>query len=130
VRASPTLTGMAIQPGPVCKSGGGSGPAVGGSPSSPATGTCDAGPPAGMTCTTTNSQGLTRDCPTGGTDPCPPSARLIPGEHPCTPGQNCCDGLLVGRLSVDLSPLSTGPSASPDDCGFLCAGHAPPSVLR
>ena len=46
-----------------------------GTPAAPGTGTCDRGPRTGMPCTTTNSGGITRDCPTGGAD----------AGHVCTP---------------------------------------------
>jgi hypothetical protein len=76
------LTGNAAQPCPKCSAAG--------SPSSPGTGTCDRGPRAGLACTTTNSQGLTRDCLTGGSD----------ATHPCTPGNPCLDGTSSGRSRV------------------------------
>ncbi len=101
------LTGNLAQPCPVCS--------VGGSPSVPGHGTCDRGPRAGMTCTSTSSTGVTRDCPTGGTD----------GTHPCTPGGGACiDGSHVGVILVDLSPLTTGTSTlASNGAGQFCPGQ-------
>src|SRR5262249_18775531 len=88
------LTGNFAQPCPACRSGG---VPVSGSPSSPATGTCDRGPRAGLACVSTNSTGLSRDCLTGGVD----------GTHPCTGGNPCIDGFPVGSINVDVTPLTT-----------------------
>src|SRR5262249_46325105 len=71
-----------------------------GRPSSPGHGTCNKGPRAGLGCTTTNSQGLTRDCPPG-----PPSENF------------------VGNLPVNLSPLTTGSSSKTDPAGNFCPGQ-------
>ena len=57
-----------------------------GSPAAPATGTCDRGARAGLTCLTTNSGGLSADCVPGGTD----------GSSD------------LGSIPVDLTPLITG----------------------
>ena len=119
------LTGNLAQPCPKCSAGG--------TPSSPGTGTCDRGPRAGMACTSTNSTGYTRDCPTGGvgdaTTPCPP-----PGNPVCTPshttncpctvgGGNCCDGSHIGPIHVNLSPLTTGKANSSHADGIFCPGQ-------
>jgi len=108
-----SLTGNAAQPCPVCRSGG---VPVNGTPASPATGTCDRGPNATQNCTSTNSQGLTRDCPTGGVD----------GTHPCTPNNACIDGTSAGTISVDLAtnPLITGTSNKTNASGLFCTGQA------
>ena len=85
-------------------------------PGSPGTGTCDRGPRAGLDCTTTSINGLTRDCPTGGAD----------GTHPCTPGGgNCLDGSHVGPISVNLSPLTTGTANKTTGTGLFCPGQGP-----
>jgi hypothetical protein len=100
------LTGNAAQPCPKCSGSG--------SPSSPGTGTCDRGPRAGMACTSTNSTGYTRDCPTGGTD----------ATHPCTPGGgNCIDGAHIGPINVSLSPLTTDSPTKSDANGIFCNGQ-------
>jgi mucin-6/19 len=96
------LTGNPDQPCPKCSATG--------SPSSPGTGTCDRGPRTGLACTTTNSQGLTRDCPPGGAD----------ATHPCTPGQACIDGTFVGTIPVNLSPLSTATVTKTAADGAFC----------
>jgi hypothetical protein len=97
------LTGNAAQPCPKCSGSG--------SPSSPGTGTCDRGPRTGMACTSTNSTGYTRDCPTGGTD----------ATHPCTVGGGACiDGSHVGPINVNLSPLTTGTANSTNAGGIFC----------
>jgi hypothetical protein len=101
------LTGNNAQPCPKCSSGG--------SPSSPGTGTCDRGPRTGMACTSTNSTGYTRDCPTGGAD----------ATHPCTPGGgNCIDGSHIGPIDVSLSPLTTGTANMTNAGGLFCPSQA------
>jgi hypothetical protein len=101
------LTGNAAQPCPKCSGSG--------SPSSPGTGTCDRGPRAGMACTSTNSTGYTRDCPTGG----------VGAGLPCTPGGgNCIDGAHIGPIHVDLSPLTTGPASKSDPGGNICPSQS------
>jgi hypothetical protein len=100
------LTGNLAQPCPRCSASG--------TPSSPGMGTCDRGPRTGMACTTTSSTGITRDCPTGGTD----------GTHPCTPGGGLCiDGSHVGVIAIDLSPLTTGSASMTDAAGLFCPGQ-------
>jgi hypothetical protein len=97
------LTGNLTQPCPKCSATG--------TPSSPGTGTCDRGPRATMACTTTSSTGVTRDCPTGGSD----------ATHPCTPGGGACiDGSHVGVIAVNLSPLTTGTASKTDPGGLFC----------
>jgi hypothetical protein len=67
-----------------------------------------------MACTSTNSTGYTRDCPTGGAD----------ATHPCTPGGgNCIDGSHVGPISVNLSPLTTSTANSSNAGGIFCTGQ-------
>jgi flocculation protein FLO11 len=100
------VTGNFDQPCPRCSAAG--------SPSTPATGTCDRGPRAAMACTTTSSTGLTRDCPTGGTD----------ATHPCTPGGGLCvDGVHVGQISVNLTPLTTDTATATNPGGIFCTGQ-------
>jgi len=73
-----------------------------GSPASPGVGTCDSGPNGGKPCTSTNSAGLTRDCPPTG----PPLQRPI---------------------SVVLSPLVTAERTMSNPDGKFCEnqGDAP-----
>ena len=102
------ITGNLAQPCPRCSAAG--------IPGSPGMGTCDRGPRAGLACTTTSINGLTRDCPTGGAD----------GTHPCTPGGgDCLDGSHVGPISVDLSPLTTGSANKTSATGIFCPGQGP-----
>src|SRR5262249_11357193 len=96
------VTGNMAQPCPRCYSGGS--PITGASPATPKTGTCDRGPNMGMDCTTTNSKGLSRDCPTGAND-----------------------ATDAGVLVVDLTPLTTGTVTKTDAGGLFCPGqHATP----
>ncbi len=100
------LTGNLSQPCPRCSASG--------TPGSPGTGTCDRGPRAGLAYTTTNPQGLSRDCPTGGVGP----------GAPCTPGGGLClDGAHVGPFAYDPSPLTTATSFDSDPAGLLCPGQ-------
>jgi hypothetical protein len=101
------LTGNLGQPCPKCSATG--------TPASPGIGTCDRGPRATLSCTTTSSTGYTRDCPTGGAD----------GTHPCTPGGGACiDGSHVGVIPVSLSPLGTGTSNAHNAGGAFCPGQS------
>jgi hypothetical protein len=106
-------TGNLAQPCPRCRSGG---VPVSGSPSSPATGTCDRGPRTGLSCTSQNSVGLTNDCLTGGSD----------ATHPCGVGGNgpCIDGSHVGPINVNLSPLTTGQAQQVTAAGLFCSAQA------
>jgi hypothetical protein len=91
------LTGNLAQPCPKCVAG-----------------VCDRGPRAGSTCVATSSTGVTRDCPTGGTD----------ATHPCTPGGGICiDGSHVGPIGVTLSPLTTGPASATSSTGRFCTAQ-------
>ncbi len=87
------VTGNGTQPCPRCQ-------AVG-SPSNPATGTCDRGARQNLTCTTTNSTGLSGDCLPGGAD----------GSSD------------LGSISVDLTPLVTGTASDSDPAGLFCPGQ-------
>jgi len=102
----------ATAPCPRCESSPGV-PAAG-TPSSPATGTCNRGVRNGLACTTTSSTGLTRDCLPGGVN--------APSQ-PCTPGGGVCsDGSLhIGPIGVTLTPLQTAnSSATADGAGKFC----------
>ncbi len=108
------ITGNLAQPCPRCRAdAGGTGTIVSGSQAAPATGFCDRGPRTGQACTSTNSIGLTRDCPTGGAGP----------GLPCGPSDKCIDGTHVGPISVDLTPLSTGTASKTDPAGNFCPGQ-------
>ncbi len=117
------LTGNLAQPCPQCSGSG--------SPGSPGTGTCDRGPRATMACTSTNSEGYTRDCPSGGVGsagtPCPggPGNGSCPANNcPCgVGGGNCCDGSHVGPINVNLSPLTTSTATDTDPAGIFCLGQ-------
>ncbi len=114
------LTGNLAQACPVCSGTG--------SPASPGTGTCDRGSRAGMACTSTNSDGLTRDCPTGGSAPTGCGAS---GTDPCPCGAGgglCVDGSHVGVISVNLSPLTTGTASATNAGGLFCPGQGAAQV--
>src|SRR5262249_42200531 len=67
-----------------------------------------------LACTSTNSQGLTRDCQSGGVD----------GTHPCTPNNGCIDGTSAGTIAVDLTPLTTGSPNKTNAMGLFCPMQA------
>jgi hypothetical protein len=92
------VTGNPTRPCPVCVDG--SNVAVNGSPSSPASGTCDRGPNAGQACTSRNSQGLTYDCQTDGTN--------------------------AGAVAVNLTPLVTGALVQTAQNRIFCPNLVPP----
>ncbi|HEV7731602.1 MAG TPA: hypothetical protein VGR62_05535 [Candidatus Binatia bacterium] len=97
---------------PVCQVGG---VAVNGTPASPATGTCNGGANAGDACSSTNSDGLTRDCPPGG---------VAADPNTCAPGSPCADGALnLGALAVDLTPLTTGEANKTAADSLFCPGQ-------
>jgi hypothetical protein len=89
------FTANLAQPCPRCGDAGGV--PVSGSPGSPGTGTCNRGPNLGQPCTTTNSVGLTRDCPT-----------------------DALDGDPFGVLLIHLSPLTTGTGSVTSPTGIFC----------
>jgi hypothetical protein len=91
--SSTFVTGNVGEPCARCRDGGGTGAILNGSPASPKTGNCDrtAGHPA---CTTTNSVGLSRDCPAA--------------------------GIAVGTINVNLSPLTTAVTTHTDPAGNFC----------
>jgi len=87
----------------------GSGNPVNGSPEAPATGTCLNGRNEDQACTSTNPQGLTKDC--------------LPGKQPCDPVTGeCADGVLaLGSIPVNLTPLGTGTVTLADQAGRMCS---------
>ncbi len=101
---------------PVCQEGG---LAVNGSPAAPATGTCNGGARATLPCTSTNSDGLTPECPPGG--PCDESDPGCAAGMPCEDGVLCADGSLhLGSLRLDPTPFASATvrRSSPD--GRFC----------
>jgi hypothetical protein len=98
------LTGNALQPCPLCRQGAGmeADAVCAGTPDDPCAGVCDSsvgGPNQGLPCVSTNAQGLSRDCPSGGT--------------------------FLGTLFIPLDPLTTGTATLTDPDGFLCPGQDP-----
>src|SRR5262249_37966393 len=85
------LTGIPAHPRPTCMPVG----------TPPFTGTCDRGPRAGSTCTSTSSTGYTRDCPTGGVGTL---ASQCPGGQQPGNGQTCCAPLCAGD---SVTPCAT-----------------------
>src|SRR5262249_55651562 len=89
----------------------------------PLAGTCDRGPRAGSTCTSTSSTGYTRDCPTGGVGTL---ASQCPGGQQPGNGQTCCAPLCAGdgvtpcaTASGDADCIAggtTGPCVTPGHC--------------
>jgi hypothetical protein len=83
---------------PVCSAAG--------TPANPGTGVCLHGARDGLPCHSTDSTGLTTDCPPGGT---------------CDPGGSCSDGsILFGTIPVDLMPLTTGTATQTAADGLFC----------
>jgi hypothetical protein len=100
------LTGNDAQPCPRCYTAL-PGVPVSGSPSSPATGVCDVGPNATLACTSTNSIGLTRDCPAGVA-----ADQSVPGFGPS-----------AGNLAINFSPLTTDTVTVNSATGLFCPGQ-------
>src|SRR5262249_34706035 len=105
-----SLTGIPTQPCPACLPLG----------TPPFTGTCNRGPRAGSTCTSTSSTGFTRDCPTGGVGT--PTSVCPGGQQPAN-GQTCCSPLCAGDgltpCAVDADCVAggtTGPCVQPSHC--------------
>lgn len=71
---------------------------AGGTPGNPGSGTCDSGKNDGQSCTSTNPQGLTRDCPPA-------------------------DVQFNGEIGIDLSPLSAEPVSEVAADGLFCPGQ-------
>jgi hypothetical protein len=93
------VTSDAAQPCPRCSAMG--------APGAPGAGTCDRGARAGLACTTTNSQGLSKDCLPGGTD----------------------GSTLVGTIAANLSPVTTGTASRSNPSGLLCPGQTAPGCF-
>ena len=71
-----------------------------------------------MACTSTNSTGLTRDCLTGGVGTPPNDCQAGVSGH-----DSCIDGVHVGPINVNLSPLGTGLASKTDPNGNFCTGQ-------
>jgi hypothetical protein len=118
------VTGNATQPCPVCRSGSVSGPACAGTPASPCTGMCEGSGNQGSACTSTNSHGLSRDCPQ------PAGSTCYKGSNnggACTSNSQCPGGvcgIFVGTLSVNLSPLTTGTAQASNASGMFCPSQS------
>jgi hypothetical protein len=93
------VTGNAGQPCPKCSASG--------TPGAPGTGTCDRGARAGLACTSTNSQGLSKDCQPGGTD----------------------GSVDLGSVVANLSPVTTGTSSKSNPTGLFCPGQTAPGCF-
>jgi hypothetical protein len=87
------VTGIAnvAQPCPICTVVGTP------SPTNPLTGTCNKGMNAGQACTTTNPQGLSKNC-----------------------GVNSSDGVEAGTIAVNLTPLTTATKTVTNATGAFC----------
>jgi hypothetical protein len=92
------LSGNLTNPCPQCSATG--------TPSSPGTGTCNKGARVGLTCKTTNSTGLTRDCPPGGSTESPFGSINV----------------VLGSLA---NPLTTGTASQTSATGNFCPGQGP-----
>jgi hypothetical protein len=126
------LTGNTLHPCPLCKQGAGteSDPPCAGSPDHPCAGVCElpkptgvnlGGPNEGLPCISTNSNGLSKDCPPGGAD--------AANDKPCDPDvisdQQCIYGTNLGSIPIALQPLTTGTSTVSDPDGFFCPHQDP-----
>jgi len=133
LNSAAVLTGTPSQPCPICRQGSTSGPACAGSPGSPCAGVCEGSNNQGAACVSTNSAGLTRDCPqplSGGT-----GSRCYKGSNngaACTTGSQCPGGVcaqLVGVIPVTLTPLTTGTSELSSATGMFCPSQAHPGCF-
>jgi hypothetical protein len=127
------LTGLAAQACPICRSGSTSGPPCVGSPGAPCAGVCQGSPNEGDPCVSTNSEGLSTDCPVPATAP---GANVCFGGgnngDPCTSSGNCPGGIcstLVGTIPVNLSPLTTSTASKSNPGGSFCPGQAVPGCF-
>ena len=93
------LTSNAGQPCPRCSATG--------TPAAPGTGRCDRGARAGLACTSTNSQGLSRDCLPGGSD----------------------GSTDLGTIVANLSPVTTGTASKSNPTGLFCPGQTAPGCF-
>jgi hypothetical protein len=121
------LTSNSQQPCPICRSGSLAGPPCAGSPGSPCAGICDGSGNQGSPCTSTNSTGLSRDCPvpaaTQSGGKCyrgPNSGASCSGSGDC-PGGVCA--VFVGRIPVTLTPLVTDTAQLSSPTGNFCPGQ-------
>ncbi|MGH7895103.1 MAG: hypothetical protein ACREQL_10565, partial [Candidatus Binatia bacterium] len=123
------VTAVAAQPCPICRSGSVSGPPCAGSPGTPCAGVCEGSPNQGAACVSTNSQGLSRDCPQPASGPA--GNRCYKGTNnngACTSSNQCPDGGVcapfVGTLAVNLSPLGTSTVERSSPTGIFCPSQA------
>jgi hypothetical protein len=93
------LTSNPGQPCPRCSATG--------TPAAPGSGSCDRGARAGLTCTSTNSQGLSRDCLPGGSD----------------------GSTGLGTIGANLSPVTTGTASKSNPTGLFCPGQTAPGCF-
>lgn len=94
------LTGNSVAPCPLCSATG--------SPATPGVGACTRGARAGLSCSSTNSQGLSTDCLPGG-------------------GDGSSD---LGTIGVDLTPLASATAAKADPDGLFCPGQTAGSATQ
>lgn len=123
------LTGNATQPCPICRSGSVTGAACAGTPQSPCTGVCQGSPNQGSACTSTNSDGLSRDCPQPASSPGVNKCYGGAGNgQTCTTSGQCGAGgvcsTFVGEIPVNLSPLTTGTATKSSASGNFCTDQA------
>jgi len=123
------VTGVSAQPCPICRSGSVSGPACAGTPGSPCTGVCEGSPNQGSPCVSTNSQGLSRDCPLPASGPA--GNRCYKGTNnngACTSSSQCPGGgvcaVFVGQIGVNLTPLATSTRELSSSTGLFCPSQA------
>ena len=112
-------TGNVMQPCPLCRQQTVSGPPCAGKATNPCGGFCDRGANRGKTCSSTNAQGLSADCPPGGTEG---------PDYPClagsAPANLCADGSRnLGSIPVNLGPLSTDGALLSSANGLFCSGQ-------
>ncbi len=123
------LTGNDNQPCPICRSGSITGAACSGTPESPCTGVCQGSPNEGSACTSTNSEGISRDCPQPAAAPGVSKCSGGPGNgQTCTTSGECGAGgvcaVFVGTIPVNLSPLTTGTATKSAANGSFCQNQA------
>jgi hypothetical protein len=120
------VTAIAAQPCPICRQTSVTGPACVGSTSSPCHGFCEGSSNQGAACVSTNSQGLSRDCPGVASDAS--GSKCYKGTNngaACTSNSQCPGGVcavFVGDIPVNLAPLTTGSAEKSDAGGLFCTG--------
>lgn len=118
------VTGNLVQPCPICRIGTIAGAPCAGTPASPCTGVCEGSPNQGAACTSTNSVGLSRDCPAPDSNVAGNKCyRGSSNGAACTNNANCPGGacaIFVGNIPVDLSPLTTGTAQMAAADGVFC----------